>query len=205
MATTSSQHDSYSPPSAHHSFVGYRLEVAHRDLPQLSMVVQQQGAQVIANRLLMLVQEQRLAHQEAAEQRGIREACKTAQELYGVLLECLMRWAHVTDEANFLAPIHEELANTKKSKVRGTLQKAVEDCLFANNFVEDFPVSTALASKIVELSSWHAALPDDFTCGLNLFAVGALDDDAVEHQRQLNRHANLLTTNKGMAALGDIA
>ena len=193
----------YTPPAAHHAFVSYRLEIAHRDLPQLSTIVQQQGAQVIANGLSTLVQEQRLARQEAAEQRRIREARKTPQELYGVLLERLMRWAQVTDETH-LAPIHKELANTKKSKVRGALQKAMEDCLFANDFVEDFPVSTALASKIVELS-WYGALPDDFSCGLNLFAVGALDDDAVEHQRQQNRHADLLTANEGTAALDDIA
>lgn len=60
--------------------------------------------------------------------------------------------------------------------------------------------------QIIELS-WHTVLPppDDFSCGLNLFAVGALDADAVEHQRQQNRQADLLTSNEGTAALGDLA
>lgn len=170
----------YAPPHVHQNFLAYRMEVAHRDLPQLSTAVQQKGAQVIASGLSTLVQEQRLARQEAAEQRWAREAPKLPSDFYGVLLERLMRWTHMSDEA-CLPSIHEEVANAKKSKVRSLLQKAMEDCLFANDFVEDFPVSTALAAKIIELS-WHTALPDDFSCGINLFAIGALDADAVEYQ-----------------------
>jgi hypothetical protein len=98
---------------------------------------------VIASGLSTLVQEQRLARQEeAAEQRGAREAPKLPIDFYGVLLERLMRWAQVSDEAH-LPPIHEEVTNAKKSKIRSHLQKAMEDCLFANDFVEDYPVSTA--------------------------------------------------------------
>ena len=87
--------------------------------------------------------------------------------------------------------------------LRSILQTAIEECLFTNEFVEDFPVSTALAGKILELS-WHSVLPDDFSCGLNLFAVGSLEEDAVESQRQQNHQADLLTANNGTASLVEV-
>jgi len=193
----------YAPPEVHQVYLAYRTAVAHRDLPLLSPAGQQQGAHLIATGLTTLVQEQRLARQEAAEQRVAKEANKTPASYYGVLLERLMRWAQVHAEAD-LPPIHEAIANTVKSKIRPLLQKAVEDCLFNNNHSDDFPVSTAMATKVVELN-WHTTLPDDFTCGLNIFAVGALDDETVEYQRQLNRQADLLLANQGTAPLDDLA
>lgn len=192
----------YAPPDVHQVFLAYRRDIAHRDLPLLSTSAQAQGAQVIANSLSTLVHEQRLAREEAADQRRAKEARKTPGEYYGVLLERLMRWAHVSDEAD-LPSIHEAVANAKKSKVRALLQKTVEDCLLTNDLVEDFPLSTALATKVTELS-WHSAIPDDFSCGINLFAVGSLDNEAVEFQRQQNRQADLLTANEGTASLEDL-
>jgi hypothetical protein len=191
------------PIEAHGTFLDYRRNIAHQDLPLISSAGQQQGAQVIANGLATLAAEQRQTREEAAKHRRQRDARKTPQDFYGVLLERLMRWSQVVDERH-LTPIHEEVANAKKSRLRGLLQTAVEDCLYANDFIEDFPVSTALASKILELN-WHSALPDDFSCGLNLFAVGSLETTAVEAQRQQNRQADLLTANDGTASLGDIA
>mmetsp|Transcript_6869 Transcript_6869/g.13921 ORF Transcript_6869/g.13921 Transcript_6869/m.13921 type:complete len:711 (+) Transcript_6869:32-2164(+) len=193
----------YAPPEMHQLYLKYRMAIAHRDLPLLSPAGTQQGAQLIATGLTTLVQEQRLARQEAAEQRRERDARKTPADYYGVLLERLMRWAQVHGEDD-LPPIHEALSNTKKGKIRALLQKTVEDCLSNNGFVEEFPVTTAMATKIIELN-WHTSLPDDFSCGLNLFAVGALDDEAIEVQRTLNHQADLLLANEGTAPLDDLA
>ena len=134
----------YIPPDAHNKFLEYRRAIAHQDLPLLSSAAQQQGAQVIAKGLATLVEEQRLARQEAADQCRQRDARKSPSDFYGVLLERLMRgWAQVSDKLH-LPQIHEELGNNKKSRLRGILQTAVEECLFTNDFVEDLPVSTTL-------------------------------------------------------------
>lgn len=114
-----------------------------------------------------------------------------------------MRWSHALAETD-LAPVHELIANTGKSKGQALLQKLVEDCLANSGYVEDFPVSTSLATKIIELN-WHTLLPDKFSCGINLFAVGALDDESIEFQKSQNRQADLLMANEGMAPLDNIA
>ena len=87
----------YLPPAAHTSFLEYRRTIAQQDLPLLSSAAQQQGAQAIAQGLATLVEEQRLARQEAADQRRQRDARKAPLEFYGILLERLMRWAQVGD------------------------------------------------------------------------------------------------------------
>lgn len=72
----------YAPPEMHQHFLDYRLSLAHRDLPLLSPAGQQQWAQLIATGLSTLVQEQRLARQEAMEQRLARDARKTPADYW---------------------------------------------------------------------------------------------------------------------------
>ena len=76
-------------------------------------------------------------------------------------------------------PIYVQLANTKKGQVRLALQTAVEDALSNLKYVEDFPVSTSLATKLQELK-WHTSLIDNLATGVNIFCLGTLDEEAME-------------------------
>jgi hypothetical protein len=123
--------------------------------------------------------------------------------MLGVLLDRLMRWCQVSSEAD-LPPIYVQLANTKKGKVRLALQTAVEDALANLKYVEDFPVSTSLATKLQELK-WHTSLMDNLSTGVNIFCLGTLDEEAMEQQRLLNRHAVTLYNGDASPSLIDIA
>jgi hypothetical protein len=109
----------------------------------------------------------------------------------------------VSSEAD-LPPIYVQLANTKKGQIRLTLQTAVEDALSNLKYVEDFPVSTSLATKLQELK-WHTSLIDNLATGVNIFCLGTLDEEAMEQQRLLNRHADTLYNGDAAPSLIDIA
>jgi len=119
-----------------------------------------------------------------------------------VLLERLMRWCQVGRESD-LPPIYGELANTKKGKVRLAIQTAVEDALATLKYVEDFPVSTSLATKLQELK-WHSPLTENLSTGVNIFCLGSLEEESMEKQRQLNQHADALYGGDAAPSLLDI-
>ena len=115
-----------------------------------------------------------------------------------------MRWCQVNDEAD-LPPIYEALANTKKGKIRVVLQTAMEeDTLATLGYMEDFPVSATLATKIMELK-WHSHLHDDFTVGLNIFSFGSMDEEAMEELRCLNQHYDTISNGDAAPSLIDVA
>ncbi len=119
-----------------------------------------------------------------------------------MLLERLMRWCQVGRESD-LPPIYGELANTKKGKVRLAIQTAVEDALATLKYVEDFPVSTSLATKLQELK-WHSPLTENLSTGVNIFCLGSLEEESMEKQRQLNQHADALYGGDAAPSLLDI-
>jgi hypothetical protein len=172
------------------AFASYRLALAQQDIPQLQPGMHHNSAIMIAQGICTLTQEQRLTHQEAQRSREDRDAQKTAGDYFGVLLPRLMRWCQVAAETN-LPAIYEILANTKKGKIRSTLQTAVEEVLTNRHYLEDFPLSPTLANKIIDLK-WHSALKDDFTEGLNVFLCGSLEETSMEEQRRLNKYADTL-------------
>lgn len=114
-----------------------------------------------------------------------------------------MRWCQVANEAD-LPPIYDLLANTKKGRIRATLQTAIEETLTQLRYVEDFPLTLTMATKIVDLK-WSTTLLDDFTAGLHLFCLGSLEDEEIEAQRRLNSHADTLTGGDAAPALVDVA
>jgi len=83
------------------------------------------------------------------------------------------------------------------------LQMAIEEALENLKYVEDFPLSTTLATKIQELK-WSSALPDNLALGLHIFCLGTLDTEEMEVQRQLNQHADSMYTGDAAPALPDI-
>jgi hypothetical protein len=115
-----------------------------------------------------------------------------------------MRWCQVANEAD-LPDIYEVLANTKKGKVRLVLQTAVEHTLSRLHYLEDFPLSVTFATKIINLM-WNSKIKDNFTVGVNIFALGSLDEETrMEDQRRLNQHANALADGSAAPSSIDIA
>lgn len=193
----------FASPEDQQAFAAYRLDIMHRDLPSTQPGVHTNSAALIAQGITALTNEQRQTRQEAEQQRLARDAPKTAADYFGVLLERVMRWCQVASERD-LPPIYDVLANTKKGKVRIVLQTAVEDALTNLRYLEDFPLSPPLATKIVELK-WHSPLKDDFTVGLNIFCLGSLEDEVMEDQRRINHHADTIASGDAAPALMDVA
>lgn len=193
----------FANPGDQQAFAAYRLELMHRDLPSTQPGVHHNSAALIAQGITALTNEQRQARQEAEQHRLSRDAPKTAADYFGVLLDRVMRWCQVASERD-LPPIYDVLANTKKGKVRVVLQTAVEDALANLKYLEDFPLSPPLATKIVELK-WHSPIKDDFTVGLNIFCLGSLEDETMEDQRRINHHADTIASGDAAPALMDVA
>jgi hypothetical protein len=193
----------FARPEDQQAFATYRLEILHKDLPHLQPGVHHNSAALIAHGITALTDEQRQARQAAELHRQNRDAPKTAGDYFGVLLERVMRWCQVASEEE-LPPIYEKLANTKKGKIRIVLQTAVEETLTNLRYIEDFPLSPPLSTKIVELK-WHSPVKDDFTVGLNIFSLGSLEEETMEDQRRINHHADTIASGEAAPALLDVA
>lgn len=190
-------------PRDQQAFAAYRLEVLHTDFPHLRPGTHHNSAILIAQGITALTSEQRLARQEAHQHRQDREAPKTVYSQFRTRLTRLMQVCQVDNEDD-LPPIYLTLANTKKGQIRVALQAAIEDTLSDLQLSEDFPVSTTLATKIVELK-WHSGIPDDFTIGINIFNLGSLEEEGIENQRRLNHHADAISGGDTAPSLMDIA
>ena len=184
------------------AFVTYRLSVFHTDFNHMQPGHQHQSAVLIAQGLSALTNEQRLTRAEAQQRQADNVAPKTPADLFSVQLERLMRWCQVATEFD-LPPIYHTLANTKKGRARVVLQSAVEEALNNLQYVEDFPLSTTLATKIQDLK-WHSPMSENFALGLHLFSLGSLDEETMEQQRQINRHADALCGGEAAPSLIDI-
>jgi len=192
----------FASPQIQQAFATYRLGIFQADFPHLQPGHYHNSAALIAQGITALTDEQRLARQEAQQRQVVQAALKTPAEFYGTLLERLMRWCQAATD-NDLPDIYQTLANTKKGRVRVTLQTAMEEALTNMNYVEDFPVSTTLANKIQDLT-WASPLPENFALGLNLFCLGSLDADHMVQQRQLNQHADALYNGDAAPSLLDV-
>jgi len=180
----------FGDPQVQQQFNEYRIQVLHRDFPQMLPGAQHHSAVLIAQGISTLTNEQRLTRMEAQQRQAVREAPKTPADFFGTRLDRVLRWCQVNSE-NDLPPVYAELAKARKGKIRVTLQNAVEEALENLKYVEDFPLSTTLATKIQELK-WASALPDNLSLGVHIFSLGTLDTEAMEVQRQINHHADSL-------------
>ena len=189
-------------PHVQQQFLTYRVQILHRDFPQLQAGSQHHSAVLIAQGISTLTDEQRLARLEAQQRQAVNDAPKKPSDFFGTRLDRLLRWCQVNSEVD-LPPIYAELAQTKKGKIRVTLQTAMEEALDNLHYVEDFPLSTTMATKIQDLK-WSSAIPDNFSLGVHLFTLGTLDVEAMEAQRQINQHADALYSGDASPALLDI-
>jgi hypothetical protein len=190
-------------PQDQQAFSMYRSGIVHQDLPLLMPGVTHNSAVLIAQGITALTDEQRLARQEASVHCQAKDTPKLPSEHFGVLMERVMRWCHAASEAD-LPEIYEVLANTKRGKARLVLQTAVENALTDLRYLEDFPLSATLATKILDLK-WYANLKDDFSDGVNIFALGSLDEETMMDQRRLNQHADAMADGSAASSLIDIA
>lgn len=192
----------FTTPNVQQDFARYRLGLLHRDIPGTQPGMVHQSAQVIAQGITTLTQEQRQLRMASEARHQAKDAAKTPADYWGPQLPKLMRWTQVAAEGN-LPPIYATIANAKKSRVRSILQLQIEETLEAYGYLADFPVSPALASKVIDLK-WASPLKDDFTVGIHIFALGSLDEETMEIQRQRNTQADVLGSGEAAPTLGDI-
>jgi hypothetical protein len=192
----------FASPATQQDFTRYRLSLLHRDLPGTQPGMVLQSAQLIAQGISTLSHEQRQIRLDAEARHQAKEAAKTPADYWGPQLPKLMRWTQTAAEGE-LPRIYATIANAKKSRVRSIIQLEVEDTLQTYGYLPDFPVSPAMASKVVDLK-WASPLKDDFTVGLNLFALGSLDEETMELQRQRNTQADALGAGEAAPTLGDL-
>jgi hypothetical protein len=196
-------------PQDQQGFTAYRVGVVHKDFPHLWPGQVHNSAAIIAQAINALTEEYRLTRHEAMQHRVKMDSPKQPSDYFGILLEKLMRWCQVDNEAD-LPPIYQEIANAKNDKIRVLLQTAVEKALQSHNYMDDFPLSATLVNKITELR-WAASVSEDFSSGINIFTIGCLDDEApIEHQRILNQqphdqHAGTIYAGDAAPMLIDIA
>jgi len=189
-------------PNDLQGFMSYRLSILHADFPTLQPGNMHNSAVLIAQGIAAMTQEQRLARQDTIQHRATQDAPKSPSDLLGINLDRLMRYCQVASEID-LPPLFATLANTKKGKIRMTIQGAVEEALRNLNYIEDFPVSASLATKIIELS-WASNVKDDFSLGIHIFSLGSLDEHVMAAQRQLNHHHDTITGNSASPSLLDV-
>jgi hypothetical protein len=189
-------------PLDQQGFGDYRARIAQDDIPPLRPGMQHNSALLITQGIGNLTAEQRLTRQEAADARADKAAPKTPQDYFGALTERLMRWCQVQREED-LPPIYEKIANAKKGRIRSIIQTDLEEILENSNYMEDFPISSTLATKITELR-WHSKMKNDFTVGLNIFSFGSLDELTMEEQRRLNKTADMVSGGDAAPSLKDV-
>jgi hypothetical protein len=75
-----------------------------------------------------------------------------------------------------LPPVHADLALAKKGNRRATTQAAVSNAMEVLGHAQDFPITTKIASRVVDLE-WAHQSTDDLSTGLNILHGAAEDVD----------------------------
>ncbi len=176
-------------------FQNYRLGLVERDHPDLRAGPTTQGAQLIAGGLNDLATQSRLSR-EADEARRVQERTKTPRDLFPSGLQRLMRWCQAQAEDQ-LPPIYTDLALAKKGNRRATMQAAVSNAMEILGYAQDFPITTKIASRVVDLE-WAHQSTDDLSIGLHVFTLGWLTATETEDAKRLNAVADVMFS--GMSA-----
>jgi hypothetical protein len=85
----------FANPQVQQAFAMYRLGIYQNDFPHHTPGHSYQSATLIAQGLSALTDEQRLTRQEAQQRQDAKSAQKLPRDLFGVLLDRLMRWCQV--------------------------------------------------------------------------------------------------------------
>jgi hypothetical protein len=182
------------------TFQNYRMAVVERDHPDLRSGPTTQGAQLIAGGLNDLATQSRLAR-EADEARRVQERTKTPQDLFPSGLQRLMRWCQAQTEIQ-LPPIYTDLAMAKKGNRRATIQAAVANAMELLGYSQDFPITTKIASRVVDLE-WSHQSTDDLSVGLHVFTLGWLTAAETEDAKRLNSVADVMFSGLSAPSVSD--
>jgi hypothetical protein len=96
-----------------------------------------------------------------------------------------MRWCQAQTEDQ-LPPIYTALALAKKGNHRNTTQVAVTNAMETLGYSQDFPITTKMASRVVDLE-WAHQLTDDLSTGLHIFTLGWLTAAETEDVKSRGR------------------
>jgi hypothetical protein len=159
-----------------------RTGIMERDHPDIRAGPMTQGAQLIADGLNDLATQSRLARQ-SDENRRQPETNKTPQDLFPAGLHKIMRWCQAQTEDQ-LPQIYTDLAQAKKGNRRITIQAAVTNAMETLGYDQDFPITTKITSRVVDLE-WAHQLTDDLSLGLHIFTLGWLTAAETEDVKRL--------------------
>jgi hypothetical protein len=181
-------------------FQEYRTGIMERDHPDMRAGQMAQGAQLIAGGLNDLATQSRLAR-ESDENRRQRETNKTPQDLFPAGLQKIMRWCQAQTEDQ-LPQIYTDLAQAKKGNRRITIQAAVTNAMETLGYDQDFPITTKIASRVVDLE-WAHQLTDDLSLGLHVFTLGWLTAAETEDVKRLNSVADAMFSGMSAPSVAD--
>jgi hypothetical protein len=182
------------------TFQNYRMSLVERDHPNLRSGPMTQGAQLIAGGLNDLATQSRLAR-EADEARRLQERTKTPRDLFPSGLQRLMRWCQAQAEDQ-LPPVYTDLALAKKGNRRATIQAAVSNAMELLGYAQDFPITTKMASRVVDLE-WAHQSTDDLSTGLHIFTLGWLTAAETEDAKRLNSVADVMFSGMSAPSVSD--
>jgi hypothetical protein len=187
---------------AANTFQAFRADIVARDFPNLATNQVTQGAQLIANGLTDMAEQTRL-QRESEEARRDRESNKVPEDLFGTGLPKLMRWVHAPTGAH-LPPVYTMLAKCKKGERRRVIQDQVNEAMEILRYPHEFPVTTKLATKIVDLE-WSSRLVDDLSLGLSIFTLGWVVEEDAEIRKTKNAQADSVYLGHAQPSLSDAA
>jgi hypothetical protein len=184
------------------TFQRYRMGIVERDHPNLRAGPMTHGAQLIAGGLNDLATQSRLAR-ETDKARRQQERNKTPQDLFPAGLQKLMRWCQANNQSQ-LPQIYTDLAQAKKGNRRITIQAAVSNAMENLGYGQDFPITTKVAARVVDLE-WAHQMTNDLSLGLHVFTLGWLTAAETEHVKHQNSVADMMISGLTAPSVSDAA
>jgi hypothetical protein len=193
--------EDYITPTADAPLIRHRTELIQAKLPGLNMTPEIQGAMNIASGLGELVQEQRVARNEAA-QRSLDAQVKTPEDYFGPSVLNLIRVCQVATAAQ-LPPVYQAIAQGGRKKARLTMQLALDETAEQLGYGNlRITLTPDVSSKIDQLQ-WRNH-PRDLSIGLNPFSFGDTNPDIIESKQDLIRQYDLMAQGNAAPSLEDI-
>jgi hypothetical protein len=112
-----------------------------------------------------------------------------------------MRWCQAQAEDQ-LPPVYADLALAKKGNRRATIQAAVSNAMEVLGYAQDFPITTKIASRVVDLE-WAHQSTDDLSTGLHVFTLGWLTAAETEDAKRLNAVADVMFSGLSAPSVSD--
>jgi hypothetical protein len=193
--------DNYTSPMADASLIRHRTDLIQAKLPGLNMTPELHGAQNIASGLGELVQEQRIARNEAT-QRALDAQVKTPEDYFGPSVLNLVRICQVATSTQ-LPPVYHALALGGRKKARLTMQLALDETAEQLGYGNLRITLTPDVSAKIDQLQWRNH-PRDLSIGVNPFSFGDTNPDVIESKQDLIRQYDLMAQGTAAPSLEDI-